>query len=1664
MAWSFLNVASAEPLARHGITSTASSLDRDTGSGEPLGLERWRPIAQRYGEARHPGPEDLVWITTSNPGGLRDKEDLLLDLGSGIHALSETHLSRVTQPLFARALARQAARLNRQVRVHSGFPAALRANSQWAGTWTGVTICSDFPSQSLRLSWEDDIWQSSRIQATMHRVGHHQILVANVYGYAKGPTWPRAKELTNSLLAHLTRHLVVGYGGLAVIAGDMNFDPGELDEHLVWQSYGWQNAQTLARDRWNQEILPTCKGATERDQLWISPMLASLCQEVRVDQHFADHATVSAAFRFQQHQVLCQSWPRPSPIPWDRVDLTGWTSSGWSLNIDESGSTTEQLRQMCAQYEASLSGYIRDQPGWRLTNTQQGRAARTKPLSRTVHPPTCSSHRPGEEALVNDLAGRKTIAWYRQLRRLQSYLHSIRRGSDTTDAVLHRVELWSAILRARGFQRGFPIWWHEAGLDNWVGPLSPDPPTRIQAELFFEAFRRAFRDFEQWHGSERNALLSAKRDRTIKALFQDLKAPGTDQISHLWDDSSYQILAVDDQSSLVHLDSQVRDAPHSTWTLDNVPVHITRTDGDLVEIAGGHPLPLSELQQRVHHSQCTEVHHELKKLWGPRWFTDSAPPLADLQRLADFVEASLPRCDLSLPPLSLKEWKSSMRRFRDTAARGVDGINKGDLMHFTDQQHGFILRMLSAIEDGNAEWPQQMLEGLVIALAKPGNDGSKSSHYRPIVLLSMLYRNWASLRSRQLLQRISRYIPEDVHGFLPGREPMHTWLQIQATVEVSLQSGTDLVGLSTDVVKAFNAIRREPLFQLASHLGVESSIIRPWKSFLHGMGRRFQVHNQLGPRLISNIGYPEGCPLSVVAMALLDWGLHEYMRIYAPSARTFSFVDNLNVQATQASIVVMAFFALRTYMDLWGLLLDKTFVWATTASSRKAISGLGVECKRTTNELGGSLSFQAGRHSKVFRTRGDNLEAKWDRLQRSRQPLRMKLQGLPISVWAAVLHGASGSLVASQYLHELRKKATRSLGLMKGGANSWLRLALSDPPQADPGYYHLIRTLFEFRRLMDKLPDLRQLWMIFHARFDGRMFDGPFSKLADLFSLLGWHIITPPRLQTHEALEIDFFQIDNAALVTLVQDGWLRYVANHVNKRKSLNGLDSIDLYLSTIGDNQLEPHRLAQIKAIQEGAFIAPGQQAKYDGKKQAMCPQCNVPELQTHWLFCPQYIDIRQRLDISLDELQGVPDFALQHLLAPVSPLVAEIHRKLLQIPDAFEFWSTPSTQDQVQHLFTDGSKTDQIFPHTEVASWGVINSSTGLVISAAPLSGIAQTIGRAELTAVICAIEWTLHFRTSSVIWSDCQAIVRRAQSHILGHSRVDEIRGQNHDLWLRLGALLDAVEQSQVQVEWTPSHLNEATCESLQEEWQARWNGQADALATEAHKGRYRILGKAIDDLVGYYTRWSTLLRKLRSFYLEVASRRQEAQSHEVEDEQVVHIDDTNWEEIVGPTALLSHCPSRLPAEFGERHPRVSTEFVELLVSRLTSFEDETMRQSPLSFIEIAMLMLQTESFSVPVQSQSDGTFLLRPVGLLHSRPTVAQLVHWIRIAFKTLCTFIGRIEYLVRGLDRSHNCISSRCDGILVRPSVAAQGTARRLVLEFAPRGIRRAADLARPLP
>ena len=149
-------------------------------------------------------------------------------------------------------------------------------------------------------------------------------------------------------------------------------------------------------------------------------------------------------------------------------------------------------------------------------------------------------------------------------------------------------------------------------------------------------------------------------------------------------------------------------------------------------------------------------------------------------------------------------------------------------------------------------------------------------------------------------------------------------------------------------------------------------------------------------------------------------------------------------------------------------------------------------------------------------------------------------RALPSVFWAKALHGVLSCVFAGSHIAELRTEAVKHLGHQLAGSNPMLRLSLSQPPTADPGFYQLRTAIFDFQRLCLKSPGLIVHWRVFMRRYDGTLRDGPFTKLLTLLNSIGWQVLVPPMLQDHDCFCFHLLETSQGALRQLLHEAWLQ--------------------------------------------------------------------------------------------------------------------------------------------------------------------------------------------------------------------------------------------------------------------------------------------------------------------------------------------------------------------------------------------------------------------------------------------------------------------------------------------------------------------------------------------
>ena len=1611
---------------------------------------------RRIGEATQPGPcepDDLVTIGHSNPSGLRGKHLEAAQMGIGIWSYAETHLTTHTASSFSRALRALGRQRDRQIRT--GNPVALRTNSRWAGTWSGVLQHSDFPSREIKAPWPTEIYNTGRLLMVRHVIGALHITVASCYGYPRNPTWPQGHKLTNELIKPLTQQLVIGQSGVRLILGDFNQQQaGTLAEQQIWMAHGWVSAQNFATHHLGHEWQPTSGTNSEVDQIWLSPEAAALCRQISIQDIFSGHATLAVQLQVPTSTCKYWTWPLPSEIPWHELQ------QNQEVNLDtmpqHTIQSTTDLQHWAAHFEEHVAAISQAQEA-KLPPAWQGRAKRLAPIQQTAHTPIPKPSRQGEITLVNDAVGRSVRLWFKQARRLQSLLQALQAKKMTPAAQLYRAEVWTAIREAEGFAHTFPQWWLGRDPIHDTSPMALPTlvPDEHMAQEIFAEFNAHFRKFEAWHNSQRLQQLRAKHEKSHKQLYQDLRQPKKDSIDMLWTDETYPVLAVDQETNQLHLERELEPQPNAIWTLDDNCTDISNIDGDLcTATTAAQADETSILCQRVFTADIHQLHEALLAHWQPIW--QAATDITDdrWERIGAFITRFLPQYDFPLQPITITQWRRAVRKLKPTAARGTDGIARLDLLHMSDQHTHWLLKLLDNIELGTQEWPAQWLTGIIHAIAKHDHAHTPGD-YRPIHLFAIIYRLWASIRTKQTLQQMRALVPEAACGFLPGRETTQVWLAIQTHIEHAVNFDLQLCGLSTDLKKCFNHIERPQIFKIAAHLGISQRITRPWSAFLGSFERRFHVRNAVSRAEKSTRGVAEGDPLSILAMVQINWCHHLYMEVYVPKLSCRSFVDNLCLMTQNVDTLMRAMAATITCMDLWGLAIDqsKTYVWSVDSTNRQHLRAWDYAVQFDARELGGSLTLCKAIRNRNLKARGSDLEEKWQRLTRSLAPILKKLMSLYTVFWPGALHGAAAVIVADNYTHALRVRAAKALHFTKAGTNLKLKLTLFDKPLSDPGFFQLRLVMYTFQRMLRKWSDLLYFWKIFMMNYNGKITPGPICKLLLCMQQIGWSTLQPPFFRDHLGNIHDFYSIDSALLDELLEDAWCQHVASTA-RHKTMQDFKSMSRFLTRLDHAKLPPLSRARVSALQSGSFISQAEKAKFDLSKNAYCDICQCLDDRKHWLLCPRYCIQRLQAKLDVTGILKLPDCAIYHLLMPRLPIELKIKQFLQHVPSEVEYYATETSKAGLVDLFTDGACRRPFSGHS-VAAWAIYNATSHSVLAAAPLVGYRQTTDRAELTAIVMALNWgneqDMHLR----IWSDAQAVVDFAsQLLLLPDMALPDV---NFDLWLKLQELIQHRPHLATEIRWVPSHLRAEALEDEFECWVKEGNDAADHAASIVLDNLGPLYEGLVKELQSAYAHHGGLLAQLRSFYLILADETLSEGTPDVASNELP-------QEGEPPEAPCESISDAIPLSWRSLLPvdpqTCPTAFIADVIQQLLTWDDGQAELRWRSDVELLFAFLQDSERRIPVKGSS-GTWTYQPLHAFFERPTFAKIYRVFRNALDLVCScfdpdlrcdsvFLPRFRIKVKGFYCS------------LPASVSDQ--AMGAIVEFTnARPIRHSRDLARPL-
>ena len=1385
-------------------------------------------ITLRFGEAAHPGPATFT-LGALNATGLFGKQGIIAQLPPGLFAVSETHLTSRAAHDFNRGLFHA----NSCHKLLPGSPAPLRANSSVAGEYTGVGFLASVPARPAAHAWHPDVFASARLQVVHAFADPVWILAGVCYGFASGPV-----SRTHLLLEQLTERVVDSATGPRVLAGDFNLTEEANPFQQRWAQAGFVEVQQLWARMTGAPLQHTCKGSTRKDFLYVSAELLPLVVQVWLEADwFPDHAVLFARLRLPCTPLARPVWrmPRPRPLPVAVQRAIPPVLPALLREVSAASRPDDRYVAIWSAYEDCVSRALVSAGQPPLGVPERGRGATLDVHIRRGQPAPLRKARAGEVEHAFFGQNQKYAHWFRQLRRLQAVCQAIRKASDQPHAVHHRASTWHAVLRAPGFAPSFADWWRTRPQRLHHAPLELPLclPDFLLATSIFQCFEANFRVFERDLLSSRRRRAKQRRFQQPSLIFKDVQRDRSCPVTTLIEGPCAEVCEVDpDEQALIVAPAQDWD-PAQPVFVDGAPLVPIHVEPDKLWLPAMPSSPRQVKQER-HIAALPDVFRAFGEAWSARWLKHSNVEVERWHLAVAHMDQVLPpSAPMPYLPVTPAQWRAAVMSKKATTAAGPDGIARLDLVLLPDDLLDFLLAVCEEAEK-SGQWPMGAMTAIITALEKlPGAD--RVAQFHPISVLALVYRAWASVRAKQALRHLAPLVPVHMYGMLPGKSAQSVWWHMQFRVEEAHLAKSRLVGVSSDLEKAFNLLPRVPVLTYALHMGLPLPVVRAWTAATTLLSRRFRVRGSVGPPIASLTGFPEGDPLSCVAMSLVCLAYHAHLSARVPAALPVSYVDNWEAVAPEPQAAVSAYQAMLDFCSAWDIRLDesKTFFWATQAADRRWLRARHCKVVHDVRDLGGHLQFTRKPANHVLVSRIKALDELWPKLGASHAPYPAKLRAVVASAWPRALYGASICSLGQKYVSALRAAALRALGASKPGASAAAHLALVEHPAADPGFVLFRASLVDVRAQVGAPVFASVLDHL--CRGLAAACPGPAGLFLRRAHAVGWS--WDPALQQFRDSwsAFDMWECSPQELLCRAAWSWQVAVASTLASRPGFAGLPYSDFHFTRQSIRHLPPPDQALMRVALNGTFFTQDALQHFDEQVTCACRFCGQPDSLVHRVEqCPFFAAGRVETGFSrlLRDRPLQPAHKL-HAWAPLPDSLSAFRGLLSAVP----FPVLSSMDFGGMDLFTDGTCLSPRQPHLRLAAWAVVvGVPTGepCLLASGPLPGLHQSSFRAELFAVWflfrVGVASSLPFR----IWTDCLGVVRRVRA-LRSALYPPTAMASNSDLWRGIWESLQMLE-ADFEINHVPSHEDLEAHTDPVDKWVLAHNHAADRAAAEANLDR------------------------------------------------------------------------------------------------------------------------------------------------------------------------------------------------------------------------------------
>ena len=245
--------------------------------------------------------------------------------------------------------------------------------------------------------------------------------------------------------------------------------------------------------------------------------------------------------------------------------------------------------------------------------------------------------------------------------------------------------------------------------------------------------------------------------------------------------------------------------------------------------------------------------------------------------LGDEVPLELHSCELSPcvddDTLTRTDFDAGVRSLNSNRSSGQDNVAPEYIKHGGSVLLQWTFVLMTRIWSFVCDLPPIDRIGTLLPIPKKAG-GTAVSSFRPICLLTTLYKLYAVLVFQKVRDRVKSFVSWTQAGFIRGRSCGNNLWILRRVVERAIEFNTPVYCVFVDYKGAFDALNRTTLGRVLG-LFLSPSMVRRVMCLYFDAKANVKIKNIIGPTFDLLRGVRQGCPASpsffTVALAFVSW-------------------------------------------------------------------------------------------------------------------------------------------------------------------------------------------------------------------------------------------------------------------------------------------------------------------------------------------------------------------------------------------------------------------------------------------------------------------------------------------------------------------------------------------------------------------------------------------------------------------------------------------------------------------------------------------------------------------------------------------------------------------------------------------------------------------------